>query len=173
MNENEYKVASKRMRFFISLICLLLPQKVKHWLLIKVLGYEIHSSAIIGLSLICPGHLIMKKKSWIGGLNVCKDGVELLSIGEYGRIGNLNWITAAPLGVKSYSDEVDRKPMLIVGNHSAITRRHLIDCTNLVKIGKYSTFAGFRSQILTHAVDLLDCKQASHPVLIGDYCFIG
>ena len=57
--------------------------------------------------------------------------------------------------------------------HSAITNRHIIDCTNAVHIGKFSTVAGFRSQILTHSIDLEACRQSSAPVTIGDYCFVG
>jgi len=47
------------------------------------------------------------------------------------------------------------------------------NCCNSVEIGEFSTFAGFRSQILTHAIDLKASRQRSAPVLIGDYCFVG
>jgi acetyltransferase-like isoleucine patch superfamily enzyme len=42
-----------------------------------------------------------------------------------------------------------------------------------VTIGRYSTFAGFRSQILTHSIDLKNSKQSCKPVSIGEYCFVG
>jgi acetyltransferase-like isoleucine patch superfamily enzyme len=62
---------------------------------------------------------------------------------------------------------------LIVGEHSAITHRHFIDCTNSVTIGKFSTVAGLQSQIMTHSVDIAKNRQTSQPVRIGDYCFVG
>jgi acetyltransferase-like isoleucine patch superfamily enzyme len=57
--------------------------------------------------------------------------------------------------------------------HSAITHRHLIDCTNEVRIGTHSTIAGWRTQILTHGIDLTLSHQTSRPVVIGSYCFVG
>ena len=74
---------------------------------------------------------------------------------------------------RHFAEETDRQPQLILGEHSAITHRHLIDCTNSVTIGKFTTFAGFQSQILTHSIDLERNRQSSSPVRIGDYCFIG
>jgi hypothetical protein len=109
----------------------------------------------------------------IGSLTVCK-GLSLLKMGEKSRLGNLNWISGFPISSKMFfGDERDRRPELIVGEHGAITNRHLIDCTNSVRIGRFTTFAGFRSQILTHSIDLQLCCQASKPVTIGDYCFVG
>ena len=61
----------------------------------------------------------------------------------------------------------------MLGDHAAITNRHLIDCTDTVTIGCFSTFAGFRSQILTHSISIQDARQRSGPVVIGDYTFIG
>ena len=62
---------------------------------------------------------------------------------------------------------------MILGEHAAITHRHLIDCTNSVVIGRFTTMAGFQSQILTHSIDLERNRQASAPVRVGEYCFIG
>jgi acetyltransferase-like isoleucine patch superfamily enzyme len=62
---------------------------------------------------------------------------------------------------------------LLIGAHSAITHRHLIDCTNRVTIGRFTTVAGFQSQMLTHSIDLEHNRQASAPISIGDYCFVG
>ncbi len=90
------------------------------------------------------------------------------------RIGRGNWITGFPLGgTRHFLHEPDRAPELHVGTHAAITNRHLIDCTNRVHLGAFSTFAGFRSQILTHSIDLGSCRQSSAPVRIGRYCFVG
>ena len=94
--------------------------------------------------------------------------------GPNSRIGRGNWITGFPLsGARHFLQEPDRMPELHVGTHAAITNRHLIDCTNRVELGAFSTFAGFRSQILTHSIDLGSCRQSSAPVRIGRYCFVG
>ena len=84
------------------------------------------------------------------------------------------WITGFPLiPSPHFAEEKDRHPELIVGEHSAITHRHFIDCTNSVVIGRFTTMAGFQSQILTHSIDLEKNRQTSAPVRVGDYCFIG
>jgi acetyltransferase-like isoleucine patch superfamily enzyme len=87
----------------------------------------------------------------------------------------LNWITGFPLGTGSrhYAEDSERKPQLIVSRHAAITSRHLIDCTDEVTIGAFSIFAGFRSQILTHSIDLKESRQRCQPVRIGHHCFVG
>ncbi len=141
--------------------------------MLALFGYKIHSTARIGLSLVYPDHLVMGAGARIGSLSVCK-GLTLLEMGEQSRIGNLNWISGFPAANKAFfASEPDRHPQLVIGEHSAITNRHLIDCTNSVHIGRFTTFAGFRSQILTHSIDLYRSCQSSKPVTIGDYCFVG
>jgi acetyltransferase-like isoleucine patch superfamily enzyme len=95
-------------------------------------------------------------------------------MGEKSRIGNLNQITGFPQGDTSYfSADRERRPELILGCHAAVTERHIIDCTNSVRIGEFATLAGSASQILTHSLDLYRCRQESKAVVIGDYCFVG
>ncbi len=60
-----------------------------------------------------------------------------------------------------------------MGEHSAITNQHLIDCTSEVSIGAFATFGGFRSQILTHSIDITASRESSAPVSIGSYAFVG
>ncbi len=136
-------------------------------------GYEIDRTARIGFSVICPGHLIMRGGARIGNLNVCK-GLEFLILDENATIGNVNWISGYPKSEHdSFASDVNRAPELIMVEHAAITNRHLIDCTNAVRIGRFATMAGFRSQILTHSIDIERSCQSSRPVSIGDYSFIG
>ena len=42
-----------------------------------------------------------------------------------------------------------------------------------MKIGAFAIFAGFRSQILTHSVDLAESRQSSAPITVGAHCFVG
>jgi len=161
------------MKSLLSLILMIVPWRIRRHMMASLLGYKIHPTAKIGLSFVCPDHLEMGAGAHIGSLTVCK-GLFLLQMGEQSHLGNLNWVTGFPASNKGFfQGEPDRKPELIIGEHAAITNRHLIDCTNSVRIGRFTTFAGFRSQILTHSIDLYRCLQASKPVTIGDYCFVG
>lgn len=161
-------------RLLVSLAALCLPWQIRRLLLVYVLGYVIHKTARIGFSLLCPIHLEMGPHSHIGHLNLCKPGVELLRLGGYAAVGNLNWITGESLSSTShFVEDAGRKPELVVHDHAAITNRHYFDCTASVSIGRFSTFAGLRSVILSHSIDLFACRQSAKPVLIGEYCFVG
>lgn len=152
---------------------LLLPWPLRRFCLVSIFRYEIHPTAKIGFSWILPRFLKMAPYSRIGHLNLCK-GLECLILGEKSTIGRLNWITGFPLTTSQhFQSDLNRQPTLVLGDHSAVTNRHILDCTNTVTVGRYATVAGFRSQILTHSIDLSVCEQRSHPVYIGDYCFVG
>ena len=161
------------MKRLLILLSVLLPWGMRRSFLEKQFGYTIHPSCRIGFSGIFPTRLIMEEGSRIGNLTVCKN-IDLLHMKAHASIGNGNWITGFPLGPsRHYAEETDRRPQLIVGEHAALTHRHLIDCTNSVVIGKFTTVAGFQSQILTHSIDLEKSRQVSASVRVGDYCFVG
>lgn len=154
-------------------LVVLLPWPVRRRLLVRVFGYEISPAARIGFAWIFPERLVMGPGATIGHLTVCK-GLSLLSLDAYASIGRGNWITAYPLGApRHFLHQPDRRPELRIGAHAAVTNRHIVDCTASVEIGAFSTFAGFRSQILTHSIDLATSRQSSAPVRIGRYCFVG
>ena len=155
------------------LISMLLPWSVRRSLLEKQFGYQLHPTSRIGLSWVFPERLIMEANTSIGDLTVCKN-IALLHLREHALIGRGNWITGFPLRPSPhFASETDRRPELIIGEHSAITHRHLIDCTNSITVGRFTTFAGFQSQMLTHSIDVEHNRQASAPIRIGDYCFVG
>lgn len=155
------------------LLTLFLPWILRRPLLNALFGYQIESSAKIGLSWFIPNHLVMGPGSSIGHFNVCK-GLDLVSIGSDASIGRLNWITGFPSNDRThFTQDVERRPELILDEHAAVTNRHIIDCTNAIHVGAFSTVAGFRSQFLTHSIDLATCRQASKPIVIGAYCFVG
>src|SRR5207248_909630 len=161
------------MKRLLMLLSLMLPAAVRRSFLEAQFGYKIHPTARLGFAWIAPTRLIMEEGSDIGHLTVCKS-IDLLHLKAHASIGRGNWITGFPLGPSPhYFEEQDRRPELILGEHSAITHRHLIDCTNSVVIGRFTTFAGFQSQILTHSIDLERNRQTSAPVRIGEYCFVG
>jgi hypothetical protein len=130
-------------------------------------GYRLHSTSRIGLALVCPDELVMEEQSSIGHLTVCK-GLKRLQLGAHASIGRGNWITGFPAENKTFfAHQTDRVPELIIGTQSAITHRHIIDCTSAVHIGAFTTFAGFRSQILTHSIDLMIAGSRLRPWRLG------
>ncbi len=161
------------MKLLLHCLLLLLPWPVRRRLLNGLFGHEIAPSARIGLSLIQADKVILRSGARIGHLTLVK-GLSRLDMGRNSVIGNLNWISGFPLGHPShFLEQTDRDPSLSLGDEAAITNRHFIDCTDRVTIGAYSTFAGFRSQILSHSIDIAQSKQRSRPVTIGRYCFVG
>jgi len=161
------------MKRLLMLLSVFLPAAARRALLQSQFGYQIHPSCRLGICWVAPTRLIMEEGSQIGHLTVCK-GMDLLHLRAHSAIGRGNWISGFPLGPSPhFAEELDRRPELILGEHSNITHRHLIDCTNSVVIGRFTTLAGFQSQILTHSIDLERNRQTSTSVRIGDYCFIG
>ena len=164
-----------KLAILISMIAAPLPWRLRRVLLQTICGFKIDKTAYISrFALIASFGLEAGPGVYIGAFTICK-GLSLLKIEEKGFIGPFNWITAFPLGSKSRHFELnpERKPQLTVERHAAITNRHIIDCTDEVTIGAFSTFAGFRSQILTHSIDLKESRQRCKPVHIGHHCFVG
>lgn len=161
------------MNVLLTLLSLVLPWPWRRAILQRCFGYQIHPTARIGLAWVRPKRLIMAAGTEIGTFTICKN-LDLIHLHADSRIGRGNWITGFPSGPSPhFAHEHDRRPELILGEHAAITNRHLIDCTSRVTIGRFTTFAGFQSQILTHSIDLEACRQSSSPVTIGEYCFVG
>lgn len=157
----------------VQLLLFLLPWRIRRRLLQVLFDWTIAPGAKIGLSVLVVEHVKLAPDAHIGHLNIIK-GLSSLDLGEASRIGNLNWITANAASVsRHFIEDTNRYPSLTVGNHAAITHRHLVDCTDRVEIGEFSTFGGWRSQILTHSIDVGLGRQSATPVSIGRYCFVG
>jgi acetyltransferase-like isoleucine patch superfamily enzyme len=154
-------------------LLLLLPWPLRRYLLQRIYGYQLHPRARIGLAWVYPRHLVMDAGAQISHLTVVK-GLDRLSMGESAIIGRLNWISGYPSGLPPhFADQPDRRPELELGAHAAITNRHIVDCTDRISIGAFATVAGFRSQLLTHSINLATCRQEARPIHIGAYCFVG
>jgi len=161
------------MKRIVALLCMFLPWPIRRAILRSYFHYEISETSRIGFSLIYPRHLVMKDGSRIGSLNVCKD-IDLVELGDSASIGNLNWITGFPSGSEGhFAHQFDRRPELVLAAQSAITNRHLIDCTERIHVGAFAIVAGFASQLLTHSVNLENNRQEALPITIGAYCFVG
>lgn len=160
--------------FLIKAFLVLLPWQVKRPFLQLFFKFELSPSARIGFSWVYPKRLHLKSGSTIGSLCVAVN-LDFIHLGENSSIGRGNWITGFPLGTNSchFAHQSNRKAELIVGNHSAISKNHHIDCTNSIIIGSFTTIAGYGSQFLTHSINLDANIQDSEPITIGNYCFVG
>lgn len=158
----------------LKIITVLLPWPLKRFMLVHFFKYKIDKSARIGFSWIYPKKLIMDSNAFIGNFNVAVH-LDLLKIGKHSSIARGNWITGFPTNTdsKHFSHQKDRKSNLIIGDHSAITKNHHIDCTNVIEIGNFVTVAGYSSQLLTHSINIELNIQDSNPITIGHYCFVG
>jgi acetyltransferase-like isoleucine patch superfamily enzyme len=157
----------------IKLLILFLPWRLKRWVLQRRFGYVLDPSARIGWAWVYPKHLRMGKETRIDHFTV---GVHLdaIELGDFATIGRSNWITGHPGDSnRHFTHQTGRRPQLIVGEHSAITKHHYLDCTHEIRVGRFTTIAGHHSELLTHSIDIIASRQDSHPIEIGDYCFIG
>lgn len=161
------------MRLLLQLLSFCLPWALRRRVLEKWCGCTLGEASSIGFSVVLCRSIVLGRGARIGHLNFLKN-LTLVELGEEAVISNLNWITGFPkIDSPHFAAELHRNPSLILGAHAAITNRHLVDCTDCVTIGKFSTVAGFRSQILTHTIDVVAGRQTSRPLTIGEYCFVG
>lgn len=154
------------------LLTFALPWSLRRRLLEWVFGYDLHPGARIGVAWIVPRRLVLREGASISHFNVCRN-LDLLELGESASIGTFNWITGGRERESGHFAGENSRQSLKLGDHAALTSRHIVDCTNAVSIGRFSTVAGYRSLIMTHSVDLALSRQVSAPVRIGDYCFVG
>jgi acetyltransferase-like isoleucine patch superfamily enzyme len=163
--KNFFALAAK---FFICLF----PWRIKRWMLKKLYHFDLHPTARIGLAWVYPKHLRMGKDARIDHFTVAiyLDAIEL---GDHAMIGRSNWITGFPSNSDDhFAHQKDRHPQLTIGEHSAITKNHHLDCTHEIRVGRFTTIAGYQSQLLTHSIDIVAGRQHSEPIEIGDYCFV-
>lgn len=155
------------------LIAMFLPWTLKRILLSTIANYSIAKDARIGFSWIQVSSLVLERGARIGNFNVIQK-LDRLHLGAESSIGQGNFVTCfRDETSNSYKHLPLRDRSLYVGTGSAITMRHLIDCNESVRIGNFSTLAGYGSQLLTHSIDLHLNRQHAEKIEIGDYCFVG
>ena len=160
------------MKKLLALGVVLLPWAIKRWVLRRFWGYEIADGARIGLSYIFPEQLVMGEGACIGHLNVAIH-LGRLECGAHSVIDRSNWITGHPPKGAHFTHRTQREPTLVVGEHTAITKSHMIDCTDKIEIGPFTTIAGYQSQFITHGINVVDGRQDCKPIRIGAYCLVG
>lgn len=160
------------MKKLLGLLVVLLPWRLKRAVLRRFWHYEIADSARIGLSYIFPGQLVMGEGAFIGHFNVAIH-LGRLECGAHSIIDRSNWITGHPPGGNHFRHRESRDPTFSLGAHAAVTKKHIIDCTDRVDIGAYTTVAGYHSQFITHGINVQRSQQDCHPIRIGAYCLVG
>ena len=160
------------MRTLILLSAMVLPWPLKRFVLNRFLGFQIARSAKIGLSWLGMRHLKMSAGSRIGHFNLFKN-LDLVELGEYSEVCRFNKFTCiSSRNADHYQHIAGRVTSFRMGKQSNLTMGHILDCNCPIKIGNFTTIAGYRSQFLTHSVDLAECRQDARPIEIGDFCFI-
>lgn len=138
----------------------------------RLFGHEVDPSARIGLSFIVVEKLQMAPGTSIGHLTFIR-GLRNVVLHEEAAIGRLNWITALPADNPDFFQSVkDRDPSLHIGKCSVFMHRMIVDCNNRITMGEYSGFAGFRSVVMTHGVDIRENVQTAGTIDIGDRTMI-
>lgn len=157
----------------IAVVSVAMPWCFRRRILNRYFHYDIHPDAHIGWAYIFPKYLKMEAGAKIDHFTVAIH-LDQIVMGEKSKIGRSNWITGFPTGTNSphFAHDAERRSELLLGHDSAITKHHHIDCTNAIHIGNYVTIAGYQSQLLTHSIDVYQGRQDSHPIHIGDYCFV-
>lgn len=144
----------------------MLPEKLRVLLARKVLGWDIHPTAHLGRSLMIVGHVSMGPGSSIGAFNVFR-GLQEVRLGEGASIATRNFIGAPPYA-QLFLAETAPRPVLILGDYAMITIGHEIDVTDRVEFASHARLAGFKSQILTHNLNLMRDRWETGPVELGE-----
>lgn len=145
---------------------LLPPSQIKNRLL-RTCGWTLAPSAYVGPGIyLHVDDVTIGHHGRIGPFNVVRD-VSKMSISDYGKLGQWNWISASrPLR------NCGGAGSLKIGTHSSITSRHYLDCSGGIEVGSHTTVAGMRSTFITHGISWTDSKQTYAGITIGDYCLI-
>lgn len=158
----------------LKILSFFLPWSLRRRALNRWFGYDIHPTARIGLAWIFPAKLEMAAGCHIDHFSVAIH-LDAIKMEAKSTIGRGNWITGFSTKSNSlhFRHQIGRRAELVLGESSAITKNHHLDCTNLIEIGPFSTIAGYQSQLLTHSINVVENRQDSEPIYIGAYTFLG
>lgn len=158
------------MRMMLNVVLAFMPWGLKRVFMKKFLGYKLHKNSYIGFSVVNAKNLSMADNAKIGHLNIVRN-MSILKMKYSSTIGNLNWISGEAFD--QIEEKKDKKnSFLKIGSNSAITNRHYLDCSGGLSIGEFTIFAGVKSTLLTHSIDIEKSVQKLNSIKIGDYCFI-
>lgn len=159
-----------------------LPNAVKIPIYRFAFGFRIEKGAHIGFSILDVDHLEMARHARIGHANaligatrcelhegavigfanLVRGGTEV-RLGPYATVWRFNVLNSIP--------EPDlvapADPRLLLGPGAFIVSGHRLDFTDRISLGKNVIVAGRNSSLWTHN------RQATKPIDIGDYCYLG
>jgi serine acetyltransferase len=161
-----------RRQVIVQLLLLPLPWSLRSRALTRLFGYEFAPSARIGLAIVASRRVRMADGSYIGHGTVAR-GMDNLDLGPHARIGPMNWIYAIPSDSKYLAHESERRPELVLHQRAGITSRHLVDCSGSVTLDAGALVAGYRSQIISHQLDIQRNRQSTRPIHLGRCSMVG
>lgn len=147
-----------------------LPWSVRRRALVRLLGFEIDPTARIGFSVITARHLKMGPRASIHNFTLFK-GMESVELQADALIGSFDWIYAVPLD-SEFMIGMDRRTALVLERGANIANRHLIDCSDEVRLCEFCTMGGAHTQIQTRQVDVVTATMVAKPVTIGAYSLV-
>jgi len=153
------------------LLAPLVPNSGRRHLARWLLGARVAADAAVGISLIDATRIELGPSSSIGHFSIFRN-LDALVLEKDARTGTFNWVFGAR-GTRHFAARPERTSALVLGEGASVTSRHILDCTDRIDIGAFTTVAGFRSQLLTHSIDVTSNRQDCEPVVIGPYSFIG
>jgi acetyltransferase-like isoleucine patch superfamily enzyme len=159
------------MRRLLAVLLVVLPKPLKRSFARFALGWDIHPTAKLGLSLIFADQVTMGAGAGIGRFNVITQ-LEELRLGDHASIGSRNRIKGWAKSTGAFPHSPKRRCALIMGKYALITVGHEIDCCDRVELGDFAAIAGFNCTVLTHGLDMVRNRFVTAPVEIGEYAGI-
>lgn len=174
-------------RALAALVAAVLPWPMKR-AVYRLLGHRVDKTAHVGVAVLLVDELVLGPGARIGHLNlIVVDRLvldeeasirqlnlirhcDLVHLEEHAVIGGMNLVNGTGRESK-YLHGVERTPALLLGPHSCITYGHLLDTSDTIRLGRFAAVGGWRSQILSHALDVHTAAQYTAPVELGDYAF--
>jgi len=173
---------SKRLRTALHAAVALLPSALKKPIYRHAFGFKIAADARIGLSVLDVDHLELGAGARIGHGNLLTqthavrlgEGAEIgygnilrggdrIELGRHATVLRFNVLNSIPDNDATGPTD----PTLQLGDGSTVVSGHRLDFTDRVRIGKNVIIAGRNSSLWTHN------RQATKPIEIGDYCYLG
>ncbi len=163
-------IRAQGLRTILAALAVLLPRGLRRFVHTRLLGYDIHPTAVVGRALIDVGTLTMGPDSRIGTFVLIR-GCDEVRLGTGAVIHLLVWVNSVRAST-GYFPGSTRRPALVMGDHALITMLHFIDACDLVQLDDYACIAGYGTIVQTHAVDMDELKQSTSPVRIGHHSVV-
>lgn len=156
---------SRKFRTLLAVLAVLLPGRLRRFVHVRLLGYDIDPTAWVGRSIIDVDHCRIGPRVHLGHLNVVR-GCERFEMGEEAVLDQLNWVNAVRRG-KGFYEGIEREPGLVLEKMARIQSMHFVDCSAMVHMEERASLSGFWSLVMTHSFDFREARQGVIPIRIG------